>query len=142
MSTEQWALLISAIALIVSIGIPLFQWHTNRKRTVATARTLLLQRILSAKSVTFVSMHELIWLLRKHGGQMEDTQRKNLESMVPRMRTHHDELEKLHEEWSDFDDGNTIKEIEKQLVTIDTAYSDAEDTAKLIENGRRSYEDI
>ena len=142
MSTEQWALLLSSIALLVSIGIPLFHWRSNKKRTEATARTLLLQRILTAKSVTFVSMHELIWLLQKHGTQMEDKQRNNLENMVPRMRTHHDELEKLHEEWSDFDDGKGVKDIELELVDIDTACSDAEDTAKLIENGRRSYEDI
>lgn len=87
-------------------------------------------------------MHELIWLLQKHGDKMEDQQRENLMNMIPRMRTHHDELEKLHEEWSNFDDGKNIKEIEEELIEIDAAHSEAEDTAKLIENGRRTYEDI
>ena len=102
LTTEQWALLISAFALLVSIGVPLIQWHSNKSRTEATARTLLLQRILSAKSIVFVSMHELIWLLQKHGDKMAEQQRENLKSLIPRMRTHHDELEKLHEKWSNF----------------------------------------
>lgn len=142
MSTEEWALVAAIIALLVSIGVPLFQWRGNTSRTKATTRTLLLQSILSAKSVTFVSMHELIHLLNKYGERMEPDQRNNLEAMVPRMRTHHDELEKLHDEWSNFDDDKSLSDIERQLIEVNMATSEAEDTAKLIENGRRSYEDI
>lgn len=142
MSTEEWALIVAVIAIIVSIGVPIFQSKGNTKRIKATTRTLLLQKILAAKSVTFVSMHELINLLNKYSDQMEPEQRNDLKRMLPRMRKHHDELEKLHDEWSNFDDKKSLSDIEKQLVEVDVANSEAEDTAKLIENGRKSYEDI
>lgn len=141
MQTEHWSLLISGIALAVSIGIPIWQYRRSTARLIASKRTLLLQRILSAKSVTFVSMHELIWLLKRHGGQMDEEQRGKLQAMVPRMREHHDGLEQLHAEWSDYNDGASIADIERELSHVDQAYSEAEDTAKLIENGRQSYED-
>jgi len=73
---------------------------------------------------------------------MDAEQRTNLESMVPRMRRHHAELEQPHDEWSNFNDGKNLADIEKELVNVNIAYSEAEDTERLIENGRRSYEDI
>jgi len=141
MSVSQLALAISAAALAVSICVPIVQWRIAAKRTIASQRTLLLQRILDAKSVTFISMHELIELLRRHREQMDPEQLTNLEEMVPRMRLHHDVLEKLHDDWSDFDDGASLAEIEKSISSMHTATSEARDTAKLIENGRKSYED-
>ena len=142
MTTEKTALLVAVLALIVSIGVPILQSKSNTKRMIATKRTFLLQRILAAKSVTFVSMHELIFLLKKHGDAMEPEQKAGLEAMVPRMRVHHDELEKMHLAWSDFDDGKSLRDIEAELIEIDSACSEAEGTAMLIENGRRSYEGI
>ena len=71
MSTEYWALLVSIIALIASIGIPIWQWRATNAQTIASKRTLLLQRILSVKSVTYTSMWELMVLL--NGGRMETT---------------------------------------------------------------------
>jgi len=82
-NTSQLALAIAVIALAVSIGVPFVQWRIARKRTIANKRTLLLQQILATKSVTFVSMHELIDLLRRHKEQMETEQRAVLEAMVP-----------------------------------------------------------
>lgn len=73
---------------------------------------------------------------------MEDQQRENLQRMIPRMRTYHYKIEKLHQDWSNFGDGRNIKEIEEGLMEIDAIHSEADDTAKLIENGRKSYEDI
>jgi hypothetical protein len=58
------------------------------------------------------------------------------------MRTHHDDLERLHSEWLKYEDGKSTKEIYAKLVEINSACSNAEDTAKLIENGGRSYESI
>jgi len=135
------ALAISAIALFISIVVPLIQWRISLKRTITNKRTLLLQQILTAKSVTFISMYELIDLLRRHKGQMDPEQLTTLEALVPRMRLDHDGLEKLHDDWSDFDGGESIAEVEKSIAYMDAAGSDALDTAKLIENGRKSYED-
>jgi len=47
--------------------------------------------------------------------------------------------EDLHQEWSSFDDGSTLRDIEQAFVDINAIYADAEAVAKLIENGRRSY---
>jgi len=141
MSTEYWALFVSVIAMIASIGIPIWQWRATNTQTIASKRTLLLQRILSTKSVTYVSMHELIWLLNRYSDKMEPEQRANLANIVPRMRQHHDELEALHREWSNYNDGKRLSELEQTLSDVDVASSEVEATAKLIENGRRSYED-
>ncbi len=140
MSVEQWALVVSVIAFVASIGVPIWQWRATNAQANASKRTLLLQRILSAKSVTYVSLHELISLLNRYGNQMEPEQRNDLANMVPRMRQHHDDFEELHQEWSNYGDGKSLKEIEQTLADVDVAASEAEDTAKLIENGRRSYE--
>jgi hypothetical protein len=67
---------------------------------------LLLQQILAAKSLAFVSMHELNEFFRRHSDRKDSKQRANPGAMVgPGLRQHHDELEKLHDDWTDFDDG-------------------------------------
>lgn len=141
MSTEYWALAVSIIALIASIGIPIWQWRVTNAQTIASKRTLLLQRILSTKSVNYISMYELIRLLNRYGDKMEPGQRANFKSMVPRMRQHHDELEALHRECSNYSDGKRLSELEQVLSDVDVASSEAEDIAKLIEIGRKLYED-
>lgn len=141
MSTEQWALVVAVIALLVSIAVPLWQSRASTAQTIASRRNLLLQKILAAKSVTYVSMHELIQLLKQHGGRMDLGQRESLARLVPRMKQHHDEFHQLHELWANFDDGESLKALERALADVEVAYSEAEDTAKLIERGRGSYED-
>ncbi len=140
MKAEEWALVVSVIALVASIGIPVWQWLSGNAQQARSKRTLLLQRILDAKSTTFLAMHELIYLLQKHGAKMVSSQRKNLEALLPRMRKEHEEMETLHREWSNYDDGESLQRIEEELATINVIASEATDTAKLIENGRRSYE--
>jgi hypothetical protein len=142
MNTEHWALVVSAIALLVAIGIPVWQWRATNAQTIASKRTLLLQRILSTRSANYVAMHELLWMLNRYGNQMESDQRVNLQNMVPRMRQHHDDLEKLHTEWSNYNDGKSLNDLEQTLADVDMASAEAEDNAKLIENGRRSYEGV
>ena len=141
MKIEHWAFVISVLALLASIGIPIIQWKVSKKYKANSARTFLLQKILAVKSQTYIAMHELIWLLSKHGPRMENAQRSNLQSMVPRMREHYADLEKLHEEWRNYQDGEPLEEIEKMHSIVDTMASEASDTAKLIENGKRSYEE-
>lgn len=141
MKIEHWAFLVSVLALIASIGIPIFQWKTSKIREASQARTLLLQKILAMKSVTYIAMHELTWLLAKHGSRMEPDQLNHMKSMVPRMRRQHDDCEKLHDAWKNYDDGETLESIESMSAQVDVMSSDASDTAKLIENGKRSYEE-
>jgi hypothetical protein len=52
---------------------------------------------------------------------MDTKQRANLGAMLPRMRQHHNELEKLHDDWSDFDDGESLARIEKSLAYVNAA---------------------
>ena len=141
MKIEHWAFVISVLALVASIGIPIVQWRVSKKHRANAARTLLLQKILGVKSQTYIAMHELIWLLNRHGQKMENAQRSNLQSMIPRMRQHYSELEVLHEQWRNYQDGGPLEDIEKMYPVVDTMASDASDTGKLIENGKRSYEE-
>ena len=141
MKIEHWAFVVSMLALLASIGIPIVQWKVTKKHTANASRTLLLQKILGVKSQTYIAMHELIWLLSKHGPKMENAQRSNLQPMVPRIRQQHNDLENLHEQWRNYQDGEPLEEIEKMHSIVDTMASEASDTAKLIENGKRSYEE-
>ena len=140
-TTEQWALVVAVIALVVSVAVPVLQSRSTTAQAVASRRSLLLQKILAAKSITYVSMHDLIELLNHHGEKMDEEQRQNLAQMVPRMRTYHDDFHKLHEMWANFDDGESLKAVETALADVEVAFSEAEDTARLIERGRASYED-
>ena len=140
MGTEHWALIVSIVVLCTSIGIPLWQWRESTARTTANKRTLLLQTILSTKSVNYISMHELVQLLKKFEAQMEENQRKDLKALVAQLKEHHEELEKLHAKYSNYSDRATVKDIEMTQAAADFAYSEAENTAKLIEKGRISYE--
>lgn len=141
MKIEHWAFVISALALLASIGIPIVQWHVSKKQWANASRTLLLQKILGAKSQTYIAMHELIWLLNKHGPKMKNIQKANLQAMVPRVHQHYNELEQLHEQWRNYQDGEPLEEIEKMHSVVDAMASDASDIGKLIENGKRSYEE-
>lgn len=128
------------IALLVSVAVPVWQSRSTTAQAIASRRSLLLQKILAAKSVTYVSMHDLIQLLNQYGAKMDAEQRENLAQLVPRMRKYHDEFLKLHEVWANFDDGEPMRAIETALADVDVAFSEAEDTAQLIERGRVSYE--
>ena len=141
MKTEHWALLVSLLALLASVGIPVWQSRAAGAQARAARRSLLLQSILSTKTTTFVARHELLHLLQRHGSKMEENQRANLAAMLPRMREHHQALEKLHDEWANFEDGASLVEIETELAEVSVAASEASETAKVIESGRRSYED-
>jgi len=140
METEQCALLVSIIALIASIGIPLYQWKYTQKVQRDSRRTLLLQRILETKSIVFTSTHELISHINQNGHRMDQDQKRSLEETVPRMRSHYDELEELHNVWSDYSGDETLADFENVQAQVDVAHSEAVDTAKLIENGKKSFE--
>lgn len=73
---------------------------------------------------------------------MDAEQRRNLVQLVPRMRSYHDEFLALHEAWANFDDGESLKAIETALADVEVAFSEADDTARLIERGRASYEAV
>jgi hypothetical protein len=142
MKTEYWTLLVSIFALLASIGIPVWQARNAEEQTRAVRRGLLLQTILAAKTTTFVSLHELLYLLQKYGSRMDEQQRNSLAAMHPRMRAHYSELEQLHDTWTNFNDGASLAEIETTLANINAVAAEGTETAQLIENGRKSYEDI
>jgi len=141
MSIEYWALGISGLALAVSIGIPIWQHKARRKEGASTKRTFLLQRILAARSINYISSHELQALLDNFGSKMEPEQRSNLQAMLPRMQQNHEGIEALHSEWSDYEDGATLSQLEKAFREIDVIYAEANDTEELIRTGRKSFDD-
>jgi hypothetical protein len=141
MTTEQWALVISALALAVSIGVPIWQCRATDAQTRATRRALLLQTILDTKTTTYVTAQELRYLLERYGERMSAAQREQLSAMYPRLRKHCTDLEQLHEQWCNFSDGASFNEIEEELVQVNIAAAEARETAQLVENGRRSHEE-
>jgi hypothetical protein len=141
MKTEHWALLMSLLALVASIGIPVWQSRAAGTQARAARRSLLLQTILTTKTTTYVALHQLNYLLQRHGSKMEEEQRAALAAMLPRMRAHYTELEQLHDAWANFEDGASLTNIQAALTNVDITASEATETALVIESGRKSYED-
>ena len=139
MSTEEQALLIAILALLFSIGIPIWQWFSNKKEKTNSKRTLLLQKIYAAKSTTFITSHDLNHFLQKHSEKMDAGQLERLEALLPRIRRDHDQLIILHDQWRDYEDGKKLNEIEKEFSAVNVIENEANNITKLIENGHRSY---
>ena len=134
MSTEYWALVVSVIALIASIGIPIWQSRATNALTIAGKRNLLLQGILSAKSVTYGSMWEYRRVLNQLGDKIKPEQRAMITDAMARMQELHDDLEALHEKLSDRNDRTRLRELERVLSHVNVMSADAKDMAKLTEN--------
>lgn len=111
----------------------IWQWRSNNSQQANSKRTLLLQSILDAKSTNYINFHELLVYLRKHENQMDDNLKKNIEDLLPRMRHDHNNLEKLHDYWSNYADGKSLSEIEQELSIVNVIASEASDTSKIIE---------
>ena len=141
MKTEHWALVVSVLALIAAIGIPVWQSVSAGVQARATRRSVLLQSILNAKTTTIVTSHDLLYLLQRHGSKMAEQQRATLAAMHTRMRQHFGELEQLHDAWADFKDGESLSALEVALAQVNVIMAEAMETSKLIDNGRKSYED-
>lgn len=63
---------------------------------------------------------------------MKPQRRANAEKMLQSLQEHHDALEVLHAEWSNYDDVTTLSTLEQALSDVDVTSSDAEDSAKLV----------
>jgi hypothetical protein len=139
MSSEQIAV-VALLVAIVSLIISAAQWISANAEKKNNRRTLLLQRILEAKSANYINGFELDGLLRQHASKMDGDQIAKLKGSLQEIHKMDEEFEILHGKWKDYEDGKTLIDMEKESVHIDVMVSDARDTSKLIENGRKSYE--
>ncbi|MEJ1365609.1 MAG: hypothetical protein RPU42_11075, partial [Candidatus Sedimenticola sp. (ex Thyasira tokunagai)] len=140
LKTEHWALLISFLALAASVVIPLcFRWFDGKEKT-ANKREVLLQKILTLKSLASTSKYELIYLVQKHGGKMEPYQLEALNAKIPKIEEYEKEAWLLHDECSDYNDGASLEELNKTFTHVSVAESEIHDISKLIQKGKESYE--
>ena len=139
MATEHYALLVSCIALLVSIGIPAWQHRASKAREAQANRTLLLQNILEARSTVYIASSMLGEILRRYGAMMEDQQSEHLQSLLPKMRQHHDQIEELYGHWSDPSENPSVDELEEGFRVVDIILTDAKDMYAMIEKGLESY---
>jgi len=96
METEQWALVISAIALFVSIITPIWHRSESKRQEISRKQILLLQTILSTRSVNNLSVQEARLILNKYHNQMSTKQRQDLEILKISLEKNENELSKLH----------------------------------------------
>lgn len=139
METEHWALLMSVVALFVSIGVPIWQSKILTKQNIANKRTLMLQTILATKSVNYSSLNELRLLLSKYHSMMGEDEKNELEQFLFRLEEHEKDLYELHKHYSNYDDGARLRDIEETQVSADLVLSEAKDTAKIVETKFRLY---
>lgn len=140
METEHWALFVSFLALMTSIGLPIWIRRGETKEKAANRRSLLLQKIVAVKSLAYTSRFQLVYLLQRHSEAMDLDQREALQAQVPRIEDHEKELWKLHKQFLNYDDNSTLMDIEKTLSHVIVAESEISDLARLIEDGAKSYE--
>ncbi len=141
MSTELWALIVSIVALSISIGVPIWQHLSSKSRTIEDKRNMLLQKLLEAKSINYLATQDLRALLDRHGGRMEPEQRTNLQAALPRMQQHSDVIEDFYKAWIIDRDGKpTLSEINDGIRAVNVIYSEARDTAALIQSGKESFQ--
>lgn len=140
MTTEQWALVISGLALISSVALPLWFRQGDMEEKIAAKRSLLLQKILSMKSFVCTSRFQIVYLLQRYGDKMEPNQLAALRAQIPRLEEHESELWKFLEECRNYDDGCSLHQLDEILSHVTVSESELADMAKMIENGSKSYE--
>ncbi|MEW8050051.1 MAG: hypothetical protein AB2809_06695 [Candidatus Thiodiazotropha sp.] len=135
METEDWALVVSFIALFISVGIPIWQWKVSNKQKEENKRTMLLQRILEVKTIQYFNYIELHNLLNTYGKDMNNEKKEVLESTLLKMKKETGGIEDLHGYWSNYSDGKSLSEIEQEISIVDLMISEA----KIIETDRDSF---
>ncbi|WP_316365366.1 hypothetical protein [Candidatus Thiodiazotropha sp. CDECU1] len=140
MEIEVWALVVSFIALFVSIGIPIWQWKVSNKQKEENKRTVLLQRILEVKTIQYFNYIELHNLLSAYGKDMNIEKKELLNNTLLKMKREVDEIEGLHVHWSNYNDGKSLSEIEQEISIVDLMVSEATSMTKIIETDRDNFE--
>jgi hypothetical protein len=140
METEHWSLLIAVIALISSVGLPLWFRSQDMKEKVSEKRTLLLQKILSVKSINYNSKIALELLFQRHDDKMEEGQYRALKEILEKTKVHDRKIWELHETCNDYNDGATLEELDEILKNVIVAESEAVDSADVIEQGKNTFE--
>ncbi len=103
-------------------------------------RSLLLQKILSLKSLNYSSRMQIAFMLQRYGAKMEEGQRQALSAQLDKIKEHEDEIWKLHDECSDYNDNATLEYLDGIMKEVVVAESEAIDTADVIEKGMKTYE--
>ena len=128
---DYWAhWIVSVVALVASIGIPIWQRRVANAEAIASKRTLLLQSIMSAKSSIYASRLEYARILDLLSEIMGPEQRTKITNSKMEMQKLHDRLEALHKTWSDYNDGKGLRELEEMLSSVNAMSADANDIAK------------
>jgi hypothetical protein len=134
MNIDYWAhWVVSVVALVAAIGIPIWQRRVTNADTIAGKRTLLLQSIMSAKSTIYVSKLGYSRLLTLGGEIIKPEQQAAITNSMIEMQKLHDRFETLHRTWSDYNDGKGLRELEQMLSWVDAMSADANDMAKASE---------
>lgn len=135
MNIDYWAhWVVSVVALLAAIGIPIWQRRMTNADMIVSKRTLLLQSILSARSATYLSMWELRRFLAKVGDKIKPEQRTTITDMVAKLQGLHDRLESIHDRWLKYSSGKGLRDIEQALLHVDALSSDVKDVAKMSES--------
>ncbi len=136
----DWNLVISGLALMVSIGIALREWRHNQVSNAATRRLALVQKILATKGAIYEALHDLQLLLVKSNHAMPAEERQRLTPLVPKLREQHAAFERMYDEWSDQSTRSSASEVEQTLLYVEGAYAEAQDMQKLIAHGMRTHD--
>ena len=137
---EYWSFLVATIALLSSVGLPLFLRKMDTKEKVSDKRTLLLQKILSVKSINYISRMQLAFMLQRYGHRMDNEQRQGIADQLKVIKEQENETWALHAVCSNYDDNATLESLDGLIKNTAVAESEAIDMADVIEKGIKSYE--
>ena len=140
MKTEEIALMVSIVAMLISIGVPIWQNRASNQRSRAASRTLLLQRILEIRSANYLSLAEVELYIVKYGKRLAPDQEAALKSVVPRMQQHIADISELYESWNEDKLNPNMEELDDGFRFVDQISAETREISGLIEVGRASFE--
>lgn len=140
LTIEYWSLLIATIALLSSVGLPLYLRKMDTKEKISDKRTLLLQKILSVKSINNSSRMQLSFMLQRYGDRMSNEQRQEIVNQTEVIKVQENETWELHALCSNYDDGATLQTLDNMIKSVAVTESEAIDMANTIEKRINTYE--
>lgn len=133
MHTAQWSLLIAALALASSITLPLLFRRQDARERRESKRTLLLQKLLSVKSLYSNATIQTHLLLHQTASQMSETERNALQEKLDTFKELEDAAWQLHEVWNHPGDQKTSLELDDAINDATATESVALDIVSWIE---------
>ena len=135
----DWSLIVSVAAVVTAIALPLYFRHKDAENRLMEKRALLLQRILSLKSLNSSVRMQYMFHLHQHVHEMNATDKSTNVKMLEDFTKQEEDVLTLYEFISGHQEKLSSKEINKLQNNVNLAESVAADSLKFVETFFEAY---